>query len=136
MTKKIVQENGTCRRVSYLGHSLGTLQLFYGMARGTYMQSYYSQMVALSPCFIPGSDGYVKNFNYDFYAYFFGILEVLDIESLFGPNWDKQVNDLCNFLGQESEDCAAIKSLPLGPIAGGDIYGYSEVGVQELMHLG
>mmetsp|Transcript_10556 Transcript_10556/g.14235 ORF Transcript_10556/g.14235 Transcript_10556/m.14235 type:complete len:100 (+) Transcript_10556:708-1007(+) len=63
------------------------------------------------------------------------MMEMLDIESLFGPKWPKQVGDLCILLGPESEGCAFVKSIPVGPLAGGDITGYSEIGMQQLEHL-
>ena len=62
-------------------------------------------------------------------------MELVDIESLFGPNWAEQRKDLCNFLGNDSDSCTKLKEIPLGPIAGGDIRGYSEIGVQQLMHI-
>lgn len=37
MVKTIVQERGTCEKVSYLGHSLGTTQIFYALGHGKYM---------------------------------------------------------------------------------------------------
>lgn len=42
MAKTIVRASGTCQKVSYLGHSLGTTQMFYGLGRGKYMQPYFS----------------------------------------------------------------------------------------------
>ena len=59
-----------------------------------------------------------------------GIFELLDIESLFGPNWSKQVEDICAVLGEgDMHACTMIREFPVGVIAGGDIYGASEVGV-------
>ena len=63
------------------------------------------------------------------YAYIAGILELMDIESMFGPNWDSQMRRLCAVVGFDSEYCDFFKNFPVGPIAGGDIYGYSEIGV-------
>ena len=42
MTSKIVKENGTCTKVGYLGHSLGTTQMFYALGNGRLLQSYFS----------------------------------------------------------------------------------------------
>ena len=33
-------------------------------------------------------------------------LDRLGIKSLFGPGWQKNVEDLCNILGEASESCA------------------------------
>ena len=53
MAREILRVNGTCTAISYLGHSLGTTQMFYALGHNSYLQSYFSQVVALSPCFIP-----------------------------------------------------------------------------------
>ena len=63
------------------------------------------------------------------------MFELLDIESLFGPHWDKQVTDICNVLGNDTDECKLFKDVPVGPIAGGIVEGYSEIGVQQLLHL-
>ncbi len=106
------------------------MQVFYGMGRGKYMQPYFSQVVALAPCFVPNSLNYIPDFNKTTYAAIAGLLEVLDIESLFGPHWDEQVERLCDVLGRSSEMCVFIREIPVGVIAGGEIDGYSEIGVQ------
>ena len=64
------------------------------------------------------------------------MMEVIDIESLFGPNWDENLHDLCNLLSHESPECAVLKSIKVGPIAGGEIDGCSEISAQQLEHLG
>ena len=68
------------------------------------------------------------------YTYVAGGFEMLDIESLFGPHWQKQMTDLCNILGgTESDYCKYFKQIPTGPISpGGTIFGYSEISVQQL----
>ena len=106
------------------------MQVFYGMGRGKYMQPYFTQVVALAPCFVPNSLNYIPDFNKTTYAAIAGLLEVLDIESLFGPHWDEQVERLCDVLGRSSEMCTFIRERPVGVIAGGEIDGYSEIGVQ------
>ena len=131
----MVQESQTCNKVSYIGHSLGTTQVFYGMGRGSYMQPYFSQVVALAPCFIPEVTLYFPELTKELLATFSGVFELLDIESLFGPNWEKQKEDMCAVLGNDSEPCAIIKDIEPGVIAGGTIYGPSEIGVQQLEHL-
>ena len=135
MTRKIVQVSNTSRRVSYLGHSVGNMQMFYALGRNSYLQSYFGQVVALSPCFIPSSVSAVKENTNDMYAALKSVVELVGIESLFGPKWAEQLKDLCNLLGDDSNPCTNFKEVPVGPIAGGDITGYSEVGVQQLMHL-
>lgn len=92
--------------------------------------------MALAPCFIPSSDSYVEELTIETYSLLAGIFEVLDIESLMGPNWNEQRQDLCNVFGNDSLYCAALKEIKVGPIAGGSIEGYSEIGVQQLQHLG
>lgn len=93
-------------------------------------------MVALAPCFIPSTENYISFLTKESYATIAGLLELLDIESLFGPNWDKQKRDLCNVLGNDEEICTLIKEVKVGLLAGGDVYGSSEVGVEQALHLG
>lgn len=89
MAATITHVRDECTKVSYLGHSLGTMQAFYGMGRGKYMQPYFSQVVALSPCFIPEYKRYIPELDRTLYMEIAGFLEALDIESLLGPTWDK-----------------------------------------------
>ena len=42
---------------------------------------------------------------------------------------------MCAVLGKDSEPCAIIQKIPHGVIAGGTIYGPSEIGVQQTEHL-
>ena len=136
MTAKIAQVNKTCHKISVLGHSVGSMQMFYALGRSSYMRPYFAQIVALSPCFIPGSKNYVENLTSEVYTTLSGIFTMLDIESMFGPNWPSQLNGLCAVLGKDSEECIMLKNIPVGPLAGGDIRGYSEIGAQQLKHLG
>ena len=66
------------------------------------------------------------------YGLLAGIFELKDIESLFGPNWGYQKQELCNVIGNDSPYCDYFKSFEVGPIAGGDIHGHSEIGVQQM----
>ena len=58
------------------------------------------------------------------------LLNAFEIYSLFGPNWDKDVKALCHFFGENSLNCAYVKQIQVGPIAGGEITGLHEVSVQ------
>ena len=64
-------------------------------------------------------------------------MEVLDLESLFGPYWGDQVDRLCAVSGgHQTEACSQLKSVKVGPLApGGSIFGMSEVSVQSVLHL-
>ena len=134
------KEAAECMKLNYLGHSLGTTQTFYGLGRGKYMRPYFSQVVAIAPCFIPMIDNYVSgDFKLDkeTYAAITGFMEVLDLESLFGPYWGDQVDRLCAVSGgHQTEACSQLKSVKVGPLApGGSIFGMSEVSVQSVLHL-
>ena len=78
--------------------------------------------MALSPCFIPGSDDYVKDLTPELYAQISAICEIMGIESLFGPDWEEQKQKMCNLLQNDSEWCEYLESIPVGPIAGGYLY--------------
>lgn len=53
------------------------------------MRPYFSQVTALSPCIIPGSENFVQGLTPELYAELSGVFELLDIESLFGPDWEE-----------------------------------------------
>ena len=41
-----------CKKITYIGHSAGTMSAFYGLSKAPYAYKYIGQVVALSPCFI------------------------------------------------------------------------------------
>ena len=45
-----------CKKISYVGHSQGTMMAFYGLSHAPYASKYLSQFVALAPCFIGNAD--------------------------------------------------------------------------------
>ena len=65
------------------------------------------------------------------YRLFASALNLFGIESLFGPQWFEQVAVLCALLGDDSEECILLQSLPLGPVHEmGSESGFQEVGVK------
>ena len=67
---------------------------------------------------------------------FQGAAALYGIHSLFGPNWNHQVELLCETLGQETADCQLLKEIKVGPIAGGEIMtGNEETSIKLLKHL-
>ena len=86
MTTKIVQVSKTCRKISVLGHSVGSMQMFYALGNSSYIRPYFGQVVALSPCFIPSNR---DNLDVASYTTLFGGLDLLDIVSLLGPDWSR-----------------------------------------------
>ena len=76
MVKAIVLESGSCRKISYVGHSLGNTQILHGLGRGINLRPYFSQVVALAPCFIPYSSDYTDYLNVEAYI---GITSALEL---------------------------------------------------------
>lgn len=130
MAATIVTVRDDCTKVSVIGHSMGSMQLFFGMGRGKYMQPYFSQAVALAPCLIPSYKQYFPEFDVALYTMLSGLMESLDIESLFGPDWANQRQKLCDVLGRDTPACQHLHEVPLGVLAGGEIDGLSEVSCQ------
>ena len=86
----VIQFEDPCKRkVSYIGHSLGNTQIFSGLANNVENQDRFSQIVALTPCFVPSHKKWVDELDPKNYFTFFTVLSTLEINSLFGPYWDE-----------------------------------------------
>ena len=92
--------------------------------------------MALAPCFIGNITDFYDELDESVYRLLATAMNVLGIESLFGPEWAGQVETICMFVGGDSTECQALKGLELGPIhEGGSITGFSEVGVKQSLHM-
>ena len=108
---------------------------FYGLSHAQNASKYLSQFVALAPCMVSDLSVFpeVTETNYNLLS---TALSLLGIESLFGPNWSEQVSTMCTILGEDSEECIQLRSVPLGPAhENGILDGLQEVGVKQSLHM-
>lgn len=94
-----------CMKITYVGHSAGTMSAFYGLAKAPYAYKYIGQFVALSPCFIANMNSEASDFNISQYRMIDAGLQFLGIRSLLGPKWLGQIFLICETLGEESDTC-------------------------------
>ena len=132
--KENADEENACKKITYVGHSQGSIMAFSGLSEVRKPDKYLAQFVALAPCFIGNTNSYMSIDEGLYRGLELG-LNLLDIKSLFGPEWPKDVDNLCCILGEESETCAMLRGLPLGPLLGGTPDGYQEVGVKQSLHM-
>ena len=78
-------EQNRCKKISYVGHSQGTIMAFYGLSHARNPSRYISQFVALAPCFVGGFPEYYSAPGENTYRLLATALAVFGIESLFGP---------------------------------------------------
>ena len=94
-----------CMKITYVGHSAGTMSAFYGLAKAPYAYKYIGQFVALSPCFIANMNSEASDFDISQYRMIDAGLQFLGIRSLLGPKWLGQIFLICETLGEESDTC-------------------------------
>jgi len=77
--------------VNYIGYSMGTTQIFYGLTliEESYYGKYMNKFVALAPCV------YNEPTTYEEYEDGYGEYRKLGINVIGGPNWDSHVEDIC-----------------------------------------
>ena len=60
---------------------------FSGLTKAPYASRYLSQFVALAPCFIGEVTSFFSDLDEELYSLLAAALNILGIESLFGPRW-------------------------------------------------
>ena len=86
-----IQEITGQEKVNYIGYSMGTTQMFYGLTHieNVYYSHYMNKFVALAPCI------YFEPTTYDDYVNGYGEYRKLGVNVIGGPNWDSHVEDIC-----------------------------------------
>lgn len=86
----IMAESGASK-VNYIGYSMGTTQMFYGLTHieETYYSRSMNKFIALAPCI------YFEPTTYDQYVDGYGEYRKLGINVIGGPNWAGHVDDIC-----------------------------------------
>ena len=86
-----IQEVTGKPKVNYIGYSMGTTQMFYGLTQveEEFYADNMNKFVALAPCV------WFEHRDYDYYTGGYGEYRKLGINVLYGPNWDKHTEDIC-----------------------------------------
>ena len=129
MVKAITKVSGACQKISYVGHDIGNTQVFYGLAQVEEIQSYFSQVVALAPCFVPNVDSIFPFYemNQTNFRAIWLLMGGLHFESAFGPDWSTQIDQFCLQVPEKTAQCALAKLANVGPAAGGSNFGIQEM---------
>ena len=87
----IILETTGAEKVNYIGYSMGTSQMFYGLTQieDSYYSKYLNKFVAIAPCI------YLETISYDDYVNGYGEYRKLGINVIGGPNWHSHVKDIC-----------------------------------------
>ena len=91
---KIIEVTGK-PKVNYIGYSMGTTQMFYGLTQieDTYYAQHMNKFVALAPCI------YFEPYTFMKYEFGYGAFRELGIPVIGGPKWKTDNKDLiCNNL--------------------------------------
>ena len=78
-------------KVNYIGYSMGTSQMFYGLTHldKSYYGRFLNKFIALAPCI------YMETTSYQQYVDGYGEYRKLGINVIGGPNWQTHVDDIC-----------------------------------------
>lgn len=101
-------------KVTYIGYSQGTSQMFYGLAN---MEAYYygeriNRFIALAPCVVPMK--YFKNTK-KINEYFFGMMDVAMVYNSEGPDRvqvEQNKQAVCYAFGKNSKECKTFNENP------------------------
>ena len=85
----------------------------------------------MEPCII--AEEPVPGINDNFYRLLSTAMKALGIHSIYGPNWDKQVNLVCLFTGSDSSVCQELKQYEL--YSENNFFGSQETGFRQSKHL-
>ena len=96
MIRKI-QEETQQSKVNYIGYSMGTTQMFYGLTQRE--EDFYAEnlnkFIALAPCV------YFEHTEYDQYVNGYGEYRKLGINVIYGPNWEQHTKDICANMSED-----------------------------------
>ena len=95
MVKQIVVESKSCKKLSLIGHSMGTTVQLNSLSKSSAAARYISQSVNLAPCIIPDISQIISGASYDLYDQLETVFSLLGYYSLFGPDWSSQVDWIC-----------------------------------------
>ena len=92
--RRIKEVSTTCRKITLVGHSVGGQAVTTALAASRYADKYVQQAVLLEPCWITNVDNLTALTVNDYFG-LSNSLKFLGIESLYGPNWESQKEQLC-----------------------------------------
>ena len=96
---------------------------------------YVSQMIGVEPCLISAPDSFFPYMDDKAYLAISIAADLLQVYSMFGENWQEQIDLICSVQGEDSAECLGLQesgfaSHPDNP------WGSGEVGVRHTKHMG
>jgi len=132
MLEVIKSESTSCKKVSIVSHSMGTIATLIGLSKAANAEDYVGQVVLMEPC--PNAN--VKKFIELSPIANWGVstlLWTLGIESILGPQWPSQRRKLCWFVGWWSDYCDLLYDIDV--FSDSNLFGYQEASVKVAQHL-
>ena len=95
---------------------------------------YVSQMIGVEPCLISAPDSYFQDLKDNDFLKISIAADLLQVYSMFGENWQEQIDLICSVQGADSPECLGLQeagyaSHPDNPWAAG------EVSVRHVKHM-
>ena len=105
---KVLEVSGK-DKVTWLGYSLGTSTMFYGLGINTpYLESKVNRFVALAPCIYEDTRP-----TYEGLVGFYKKLHDIGVHYLAGPDWKTNgLKKICDAFGADSQLCKQFGSIP------------------------
>ena len=94
--------------MSVIPSSHGVALTLLSMQNATNEAKYVSQVIALEPCLVPQSNELYPSLTPEEYRDAEDALNLLGVDSLFGPDWSTRVWQACFFWGFSDPRCIAL----------------------------
>ena len=125
--KKILKKSNTCKKITVLAHSGGTTETANFLTKATKAHRYISQVIFYEPCIIANVDYLFPGIDDDFYRIIDAGLQLIGLPSLWSPKWDKDTNQICNWIGEDNTICDSLKGYEV--VSDTNWFGYHETSV-------
>ena len=98
-----------CKKISFIGHSHGAALMLASMSYTVKSDRYVSQMIGMEPCLISAPDNYFPDLDGNDYLLISIAADLLEVYSMFGENWQEQIDLICSVQGEDSPECLGLQ---------------------------
>ena len=88
MVKKIFKESETCRKITLMGHSMGSMQILNLLSKSTRARKYISHVIGMEPCMVT-DQAHILASEYHFFE---TGARAIGMNSWFGPTYTFKVD--------------------------------------------
>ena len=123
----VLKETESCKKLTLVGHSQGSQVIVNHLAKKEDAEQYIAQVAHIAPCIVASP---FPEIDEETFNKLHAAIVTLDIQSLYGPTWEEQEQQLCAF----DEDVCDLFEFK-------EVYdpktrqGEQEIGVKYLLHL-